>query len=55
MRYGTYPEEADDVREEFQRMRHGRRRMENNCQGAPICGCPICEPPEQESDDEQDE
>lgn len=50
MRFGCYAEEADDVRDDFLRTRHGRRRLESKCSRSPDCGCPICEPREPEDE-----
>jgi hypothetical protein len=51
MRYGSYPEEAEDERQEFLRNRRYTQMLERNCAGYPICGCPICEP---ENEDESE-
>ena len=40
----SYFGEHEDMREEFAHNSRYWRRLQADCQGSPICGCPVCEP-----------
>lgn len=48
--------DADDAEEyELRQQAAYLRRIKRNCQGGPDCGCPWCEPPTHEDDEENED